>query len=152
MSKKTSVVLSVIFAIVCLLMAAPNLESAQHDSRNMLHNGSFEKGTRKWIVFGDAQIVRGVCGHNAASLSGVLQSEIVRVRVGRAYRVSFMYRGDTLRATVLMDLPAASKWSPAEYVFVPQYESAVIAFEGIGQVDCVEMLKWQSRKREEQEE
>lgn len=135
----TRIIISVFVLLVLLTLLVFGVSANRAQKQNLIPNGSFERGVKDWRVFGDANIVGGVCGANAAALRGTLQSKTVRVKIGHTYRVSFRYRGDALRATVLMDLPPASSWAQMSYTFVPTYKRAAVAFEGTGEIDCVHM-------------
>jgi hypothetical protein len=124
---------------ILIFILLPGLVAASLPPHNLIANGSFERGLNRWQVFGSTQIVHGVCGNNAVSLRGTLQSQTVQVRVGKTYRVSFQYRGSALRATVLMNLPHTMMWKSMTYTFVAKYDRAIVAFEGIGEIDCVRM-------------
>lgn len=139
--------------IICAVLAALGLGlvTAHAAPDNLVRNGSFERGTNGWSVFGASRPTAGHCGTHALAFHGTLQSAPVRLERGRDYRVTFAYRGE-LRATVLMALPHAARWTVRTYNIRGAAEKIFIGFEGKGAVDCVTvMLAGPTRGEKERE-
>ena len=117
----------------------------QARTQNLLPNGSFEQGTAHWGVFGKTKFVDGLCGKRALRLHGTIHSETIYLERTGTYRVTFWYRGKHLRSTVLIELPAAKKWTMQTYLIDGEYP-VKLGFEGRGVIDCVTLIRVDKQK------